>query len=259
MMEGISHEVCSLAGTLGLGKLVAFYDDNGISIDGEVEGWFTDDTPKRFEAYGWQVIRNVDGHDADEIKTAIETARAEHERPTLICCKTTIGFGSPNKGGKEDCHGAPLGAEEIALTRAALKWNHGPFEIPADIYAEWDAKQVGRCCAKLSGISALPPTPPPSPELASEFTRRSKGELPADFSAKAAAYIADVAAKGETIASRKASQNTLNAFGPLLPEFLGGSADLAGSNLTLWKGCKGVSAEDACRQLHVLTACASSA
>ncbi|HRL94470.1 MAG TPA: transketolase [Pseudomonas sp.] len=244
MMEGISHEVCSLAGTLGLGKLVAFYDDNGISIDGEVEGWFTDDTPKRFEAYGWQVIRNVDGHDADEIKTAIETARAEHERPTLICCKTTIGFGSPNKGGKEDCHGAPLGAEEIALTRAALKWNHGPFEIPADIYAEWDAKQAG-AAAEAEWNQRFAAYAAAFPELASEFTRRSKGELPADFSAKAAAYIAEVAAKGETIASRKASQNTLNAFGPLLPEFLGGSADLAGSNLTLWKGCKGVSAEDA--------------
>lgn len=244
MMEGISHEVCSLAGTLGLGKLVAFYDDNGISIDGEVEGWFTDDTPKRFEAYGWQVIRNVDGHDADEIKTAIETARAEHERPTLICCKTTIGFGSPNKGGKEDCHGAPLGAEEIALTRAALKWNHGPFEIPADIYAEWDAKQAG-AAAEAEWNQRFAAYAAAFPELASEFTRRSKGELPADFSVKAAAYIAEVAAKGETIASRKASQNTLNAFGPLLPEFLGGSADLAGSNLTLWKGCKGVSAEDA--------------
>ena len=244
MMEGISHEVCSLAGTLGLGKLVAFYDDNGISIDGEVEGWFTDDTPKRFEAYGWQVIRNVDGHDADEIKTAIETARAETGRPTLICCKTTIGFGSPNKGGKEDCHGAPLGAEEIALTRAALKWNHGPFEIPADIYAEWDAKQAG-AAAEAEWNQRFAAYAAAFPELASEFTRRSKGELPADSSAKAAAYIAEVAAKGETIASRKASQNTLNAFGPLLPEFLGGSADLAGSNLTLWKGCKGVSAEDA--------------
>ena len=244
MMEGISHEVCSLAGTLGLGKLIAFYDDNGISIDGEVEGWFTDDTPKRFEAYGWQVIRNVDGHDADEIKTAIETARAEHERPTLICCKTTIGFGSPNKGGKEDCHGAPLGAEEIALTRAALKWNHGPFEIPADIYAEWDAKAAG---AKVEAEwnQRFDAYAKAYPELAAEFKRRDSGELPADFSEKAQAYINEVAAKGETIASRKASQNALNAFGPLLPEFLGGSADLAGSNLTLWKGCKGVSADDA--------------
>ena len=244
MMEGISHEVCSLAGTLGLGKLIAFYDDNGISSDGEVRGWFTDDTPARFEAYGWQVIRNVDGHDAEEIKTAIDTARAEQERPTLICCKTTIGFGSPNKGGKEECHGAPLGAEEIALTRAALKWNHGPFEIPADIYAEWDAKKAGTTI-EAEWNQRFAAYAKAHPELASEFSRRSKGELPADFSAKAAAYIADVAAKGETIASRKASQNSLNAFGPLLPEFLGGSADLAGSNLTLWKGCKGVSADDA--------------
>jgi transketolase len=243
MMEGISHEVSSLAGTLGLGKLIAFYDDNGISIDGEVEGWFTDDTPKRFESYNWQVIRNVDGHDPEEIKIAIETAR-KSPQPTLICCKTTIGFGSPNKQGKEDCHGAPLGDAEIALTRAALKWNHGPFEIPADIYAEWDAKEAGRAVEaewdqRFAAYSAAFPTE------ANELIRRLSGELPADFSEKAAAYIAEVAAKGETIASRKASQNALNAFGPLLPEFLGGSADLAGSNLTLWKGCKGVTADDA--------------
>ncbi|MGY2343060.1 transketolase [Pseudomonas sp. SDO5532_S415] len=243
MMEGISHEVASLAGTLGLGKLIAFYDDNGISIDGEVEGWFTDDTPKRFESYNWQVIRNVDGHDPEEIKIAIDTAR-KSDQPTLICCKTTIGFGSPNKQGKEDCHGAPLGDAEIALTRAALKWNHGPFEIPADIYAEWDAKEAGRAVEaewdqRFAAYSAAFPTE------ANELIRRLSGELPADFSEKADAYIAEVAAKGETIASRKASQNALNAFGPLLPEFLGGSADLAGSNLTLWKGCKGVTAEDA--------------
>ncbi|VVP10933.1 Transketolase 1 [Pseudomonas fluorescens] len=243
MMEGISHEVGSLAGTLGLGKLIAFYDDNGISIDGEVEGWFTDDTPKRFEAYNWQVIRNVDGHDPEEIKTAIETAR-KSEQPTLICCKTTIGFGSPNKQGKEDCHGAPLGDAEIALTRTALNWNHGPFEIPADIYAEWDARETGRAAEaewdqRFADYSAA------FPELANELVRRLSGELPADFSEKADAYIAEVAAKGETIASRKASQNALNAYGPLLPELLGGSADLAGSNLTLWKGCKGVTAEDA--------------
>ncbi|HEX4549253.1 transketolase [Pseudomonas sp.] len=243
MMEGISHEVASLAGTLGLGKLIAFYDDNGISIDGEVEGWFTDDTPKRFESYNWQVIRNVDGHDPEEIKTAIETAR-KSPLPTLICCKTTIGFGSPNKQGKEDCHGAPLGDAEIALTRQALNWNYGPFEIPADIYAEWDAKEKGRAAEaewdqRFAAYSAAFPTE------ANELIRRLSGELPADFSEKASAYIAEVAAKGETIASRKASQNTLNAFGPLLPELLGGSADLAGSNLTLWKGCKGVNAEDA--------------
>ena len=243
MMEGISHEVASLAGTLGLGKLIAFYDDNGISIDGEVEGWFTDDTPKRFEAYNWQVIRNVDGHDPEEIKTAIETAR-KSEQPTLICCKTTIGFGSPNKQGKEDCHGAPLGDAEIALTRTALNWNHGPFEIPADIYAEWDAKEAGLAAEaewdqRFAAYSAA------FPELANELVRRLSGELPADFAEKASAYIAEVAAKGETIASRKASQNALNAYGPLLPELLGGSADLAGSNLTLWKGCKGVTGEDA--------------
>nr|WP_256835557.1 transketolase [Pseudomonas oleovorans] len=244
MMEGISHEVCSLAGTLGLGKLVAFYDDNGISIDGEVEGWFTDDTPKRFEAYGWQVIRNVDGHDAEEIKMAIETARKSVDQPTLICCKTTIGFGSPNKQGKEECHGAPLGNDEIALTRAALGWNHGPFEVPAEIYAEWDAKKAG-AAAEAAWNDKFAAYAAAFPELAAEFKRRIAGELPADFAEKAAAYIKDVAEKGETIASRKASQNALNAFGPLLPEFLGGSADLAGSNLTLWKGCKGVSAEDA--------------
>ncbi len=244
MMEGISHEVCSLAGTLGLGKLIAFYDDNGISIDGEVEGWFTDDTPKRFEAYGWQVIRNVDGHDAEEIKMAIETARKTTDQPTLICCKTTIGFGSPNKQGKEECHGAPLGNDEIALTRAALGWNHGPFEIPAEIYAEWDAKEAG-AAAEAAWNEKFAAYAAAHPELAAEFKRRIAGELPGDFAEKASAYIPEVAAKGETIASRKASQNALNAFGPLLPEFLGGSADLAGSNLTLWKGCKGVSAEDA--------------
>ncbi|MDG9923160.1 MULTISPECIES: transketolase [unclassified Pseudomonas] len=244
MMEGISHEVCSLAGTLGLGKLVAFYDDNGISIDGEVHGWFTDDTPARFESYGWQVIRNVDGHDADEIKIAIETARKTSDRPTLICCKTVIGFGSPNKGGKEECHGAPLGNDEIAATRAALNWSHGPFEIPSEIYAEWDAKEAGAAREaawndKFAAYAAA------HPELAAELKRRLAGELPADFAEKSAAYVQEVAAKGETIASRKASQNALNAFGPLLPEFLGGSADLAGSNLTLWKGCKGVESTDA--------------
>ena len=243
MMEGISHEVGSLAGTLGLSKLIAFYDDNGISIDGEVEGWFTDDTPKRFEAYNWQVIRNVDGHDPEEIKTAIETAR-KSDKPSLICCKTTIGFGSPNKQGKEDCHGAPLGLEEIALTRKALNWNHGPFEVPADIYAEWDAKKAG-AVAESEWDKRFAAYAAEFPELAAELSRRLSGKLPADFDAKATAYINEVAAKGETIASRKASQNALNAFGPLLPELLGGSADLAGSNLTLWKGCKGVSAEDA--------------
>ncbi|WP_104098858.1 transketolase [Stutzerimonas kunmingensis] len=243
MMEGISHEVCSLAGTLGLKKLIAFYDDNGISIDGEVHGWFTDDTPRRFEAYGWQVIRNVDGHDADEIQMAIETAR-KSDRPTLICCKTIIGFGSPNKQGKEESHGAALGDAEIALTREALGWKHGPFEIPAEIYAEWDAKQKG-ADAENEWNKRFAAYETEFPALASEFKRRMAGELPADFADKASEFIREVATKGETIASRKASQNCLNAFGPLLPELLGGSADLAGSNLTLWKGCKPVVAEDA--------------
>jgi len=243
LMEGISHEVCSLAGTLGLGKLIGFYDDNGISIDGEVHGWFTDDTPKRFESYGWQVIRNVNGHDADEIRTALETAR-KSDQPTLICCKTIIGFGSPNKQGKEECHGAALGDAEIALTREALGWKHGPFEIPADIYAEWDARDAGGK-AEAEWNKRFDAYKAEYPELASEFVRRMAGELPADFAEKASAFIRDVATKGETIASRKASQNCLNAFGPMLPELLGGSADLAGSNLTLWKGCKPVTQEDA--------------
>ncbi len=243
MMEGISHEVCSLAGTLNLSKLIAFYDDNGISIDGEVHGWFTDDTPKRFESYGWQVIRNVDGHDADEIKMAIETAR-KSDQPTLICCKTIIGFGSPNKQGKEESHGAALGDAEVAATRQALGWHHAPFEIPADIYAEWDAKEAG-VNAENEWNQRFAAYEAEFPDLASEFKRRMAGELPADFAEKASAFIREVATKGETIASRKASQNCLNAFGPLLPELLGGSADLAGSNLTLWKGCKPVVAEDA--------------
>ncbi|KAA0695199.1 transketolase [Halopseudomonas laoshanensis] len=243
LMEGISHEVCSLAGTLGLSKLIGFYDDNGISIDGEVHGWFTDDTPKRFESYGWQVIRNVNGHDSDEIKTAIETAR-KSDKPTLICCKTIIGFGSPNKQGKEDSHGAALGDAEIALTREKLGWNHAPFEIPQDIYAEWDARQAGGK-AEAAWDERFAAYQAAFPDLASEFKRRMAGELPADFSEKASAFIRDVADKGETIASRKASQNCLHAFGPLLPELLGGSADLAGSNLTLWNGCKPVTQEDA--------------
>lgn len=244
MMEGISHEACSLAGTLGLGKLIAFYDDNGISIDGEVEGWFTDDTVKRFESYGWQVIPRVNGHDPEEIKQAIETARANTAQPTLICCKTIIGFGSPNKEGKEDCHGAPLGDDEIALTRERLGWTHGAFDIPDDVYQGWSAQQKGAEAEqnwqeKFSAYEAA------HPELAAEFKRRIAGELPADFAEKAQAYINACQEKSDAVASRKASQNTLNAFGPLLPEFLGGSADLAGSNLTLWQGAKGVSDIDA--------------
>ena len=244
MMEGISHEACSLAGTLGLGKLIAFYDDNGISIDGEVEGWFTDDTVKRFESYGWQVIPRVNGHDPVEIKQAIETARANTEQPTLICCKTIIGYGSPNKEGKEECHGAPLGDDEIALTRERLGWKHGAFEIPSNVYEGWSAKAKGTA-AEQSWNDKFAAYAAAYPELAAEFKRRVNGELPADFAARAQAYINECQAKGEVVASRKASQNTLNAFGPLLPEFLGGSADLAGSNLTLWKGCQGVSDIDA--------------
>ena len=243
LMEGISHEVCSLAGTLGLNKLTAFYDDNGISIDGQVQGWFSDDTPRRFEAYGWHVIRNVNGHDADEISVAIEAAR-ESDKPTLICCKTVIGFGSPNRGGKETSHGAPLGDEEIALTRAQLNWPHAPFEVPAEIYAQWNAEEAG-AQAEAEWEARFAAYAAEFPELAAEFKRRMAGDLPADFAEKAAQYIAEVAAKGASIASRKASQDSLNAYGPLLPELLGGSADLAGSNLTLWSGCKGVSELDA--------------
>ncbi|WP_288132102.1 transketolase [Microbulbifer sp.] len=244
LMEGISHEACSLAGTLGLGKLVAFYDDNGISIDGEVEGWFTDDTPKRFESYGWHVISNVDGHDPQAIKAAIEEARAETSRPTIICCKTVIGFGSPNKQGREECHGAPLGDDEIALVRETLGWKHEPFVIPEDLYHAWDARVKGSE-QEDEWNDIFEDYKDAYPELAEEFVRRMKGELPADFLAKADEYIKQCQADAEKVASRKASQNTLNAFGPLLPEFLGGSADLAGSNLTIWSGAKGVSADDA--------------
>ncbi|MFQ3216230.1 transketolase [Paraperlucidibaca sp.] len=239
LMEGISHEVCSLAGTLGLGKLIAYYDDNGISIDGEVEGWFSDDTPKRFEAYGWQVIGPIDGHDADAIRTATQEAQADISRPTMIICKTVIGAGSPNKQGKEDCHGAPLGKDEIALTRAALGWEHEPFVIPSEIYEAWDARPKGDVLEKnWDGLWSQYEQAHPS--LAAELLRRLSGELPADFAATAEAWINGCAEKGDSIASRKASQNTLNTFGPALPELLGGSADLAGSNLTLWKGCHGV-------------------
>jgi len=244
LMEGISHESCSLAGTLGLGKLIAFYDDNGISIDGEVEGWFNDDTPKRFESYGWHVIPAIDGHDPDAIFAAIEAAKANTDQPTLICCKTIIGFGSPNKEGKEDCHGAPLGDDEIALTRKRLDWSYGPFDIPADIAEEWDARDAGYDVEQTWNQS-FKEYSAAYPELAAELLRRIAGDLPADFNAQADAYIADLQSQGDTIASRKASQNALNAFGPLLPEMLGGSADLAGSNLTIWSGSKGISKSDA--------------
>lgn len=244
LMEGISHEACSLAGTLGLNKLIAFWDDNGISIDGEVEGWFTDNTPARFESYGWNVITGIDGHDPEAINAAIEAAKAQSDKPTLICCKTVIGFGSPNKQGKEDCHGAPLGDDEIALTREALGWSHAPFEVPADIYAGWDGKAKGSE-AEQAWNALFNDYAAAYPELAAELKRRLAGELPADFEAKADEYIASLQANAQNIASRKASQNALNAFGPLLPEILGGSADLAGSNLTIWSGSKGVEKDDA--------------
>ncbi|OED87789.1 transketolase [Vibrio breoganii] len=242
LMEGISHEACSLAGTLGLGKLVAFWDDNGISIDGEVEGWFSDDTPKRFEAYGWHVIPAVDGHDAQAINAAILAAKAD-PRPTLICTKTVIGFGSPNKAGTHDCHGAPLGQDEIVATKAALGWEHGPFEVPADIYAEWDAKESGAAKeaawnAKFEAYAAA------YPAQAAELKRRVNGELPAQWEEKANQIIADLQANPANIASRKASQNALEAFGQMLPEFMGGSADLAPSNLTMWSGSKSLEAND---------------
>ncbi|CAI2326393.1 transketolase [Vibrio parahaemolyticus] len=242
LMEGISHEACSLAGTLGLGKLIAFWDDNGISIDGHVEGWFSDDTPKRFEAYGWHVIPAVDGHDSAAINAAIEAAKAD-PRPTLICTKTIIGFGSPNKSGSHDCHGAPLGAEEIAATRKELGWEHGPFEIPQEVYAEWSAKEAGAAKEaawneKFAAYEAA------YPELAAEFKRRVNGELPAQWEEKASQIIADLQANPANIASRKASQNALEAFGALLPEFMGGSADLAPSNLTMWSGSKSLEATD---------------
>ena len=244
LMEGISHEACSLAGTLGLGKLVAFYDDNGISIDGEVTGWFTDDTTKRFESYGWQVIPNVDGHDHASISAAIDLALQDGEKPTLICCRTIIGKGAPNKQGTESCHGAPLGADEIAATRAALGWEHGPFEIPEAVYEGWDAKVRG-AEQEQDWHSRFADFSKAAPQQAEELKRRLEGTLPDTFEAQMDDYITQCAEAGTDMASRKASQQTLNTLGPLLPEMLGGSADLAGSNLTLWQGSKGVTATDA--------------
>ena len=244
LMEGISHEACSLAGTLGLGKLIAFYDDNGISIDGEVEGWFTDNTPARFESYGWQVIPSIDGHNADAIAGAIDSALTDTDRPTLICCKTIIGKGAPNKQGTESCHGAPLGGDEVAATRAALGWEHPPFEIPKDISEAWNAKDRGARTesewqGRWAGYEAA------HPALAGEFSRRMTGQLPANFETAMNDYIALCAETAADVASRKASQQTLNVMGPVVPELLGGSADLAGSNLTLWGGSKGIDAKDA--------------
>ena len=244
LMEGISHEACSLAGTLGLGKLVAFWDDNGISIDGHVEGWFTDDTPARFEAYGWHVIRNIDGHDASAVAAAVEQAKAQSDKPTLICCRTVIGYGAPNKGGSHDCHGAPLGDAEIAAAREFLQWPHAPFDIPADIYAQWDAKTKG--AAQQSDWQQLFARYAAAyPQQAEEFSRRVAGELPANWAEQSQAYIAKLQATPANIASRKASQNALEAYGAILPEFMGGSADLAGSNLTIWSGSKPLTAADA--------------
>ena len=234
LMEGVSHEACSLAGTLGLGKLIAFWDDNGISIDGEVQGWFTDDTPARFEAYGWQVIREVDGHDPEEIKQAIETARAETDRPTLICCRTVIGFGSPNKQGTSATHGAPLGPEEIIATREALGWNSPAFEIPDDIYAGWDARSSGSA-AESDWNARFASYQDRYPELAAEYSRRMRGDLPENWQQATDQIIAELQEAGTVVATRKASQMALDAFGPLLPELIGGSADLAGSNNTIWK------------------------
>ena len=249
MMEGISHEVCSLAGTLKLGKLTAFYDDNGISIDGHVEGWFTDNTAERFEAYGWHVIRGVDGHNSDAIKAAIEDARKVTDKPSLLMCKTTIGFGSPNKAGSHEAHGAPLGAAEIEATRKALGWNYAPFEIPQEIYSQWDAKEAGKAKEsawdkKFAAYQAA------FPELAAEFKRRVSGELPANWAEESKKFIDHLQANPAKIASRKASQNALEAFGKVLPEFLGGSADLAPSNLTMWSGSKPLNEDLAGNYIH---------
>ncbi len=244
LMEGISHEACSLAGTLGLGKLVAFWDDNGISIDGEVEGWFSDDTPARFKAYGWHVISDVDGHDSDAVSAAIAEAKSVTDKPTLICCKTIIGYGSPNKSGSHDCHGAPLGDDEIKASREFLGWTGDAFEIPEDIYAQWDNKEKGQQL-EASWNEKFAAYEQAYPELAAEYKRRTHSELPADWAEKSQAYIEELQANPANPASRKASQNALNAFGPLLPEFMGGSADLAGSNLTIWDGSKGLTADDA--------------
>ncbi len=243
LMEGISHEACSLAGTLGLGKLIAFWDDNGISIDGHVDGWFTDDTPKRFESYGWHVIPGVDGHDPDAIKNAVETAKAMTDKPTLICCKTTIGFGSPNKAGSHACHGAPLGEEEINLTKAALGWDHPAFEVPHDIYHGWDAKEKG-ADAENTWNDKFAAYRAEYPELAAEFERRMAGDLPADWAQKSADYIAKVNDDAKSPATRQASLAAIEAYSPVLPELFGGSADLGCSNLTEWSGYKPMDANE---------------
>ena len=239
MMEGISHEACSLAGTLGLGKLIAFYDDNGISIDGRVEGWFTDDTPKRFDGYRWHVVAHVDGHDSEAVHRAIVAAKAIADRPSLICCKTVIAKGSPNKAGTHEAHGAALGEKEIAATRAAIDWDHPPFSIPSEVYKAWDARQQGGI-AEASWRRKFTDYARAYPTEAREFERRLRGELPADFEARVRELMAKAKDKAETIATRKASQNAIEALAPGLPDLVGGSADLAGSNLTLWSGAKAI-------------------
>ncbi|MGY0505094.1 transketolase [Luteimonas sp. e5] len=244
LMEGISHEAASLAGTLGLNKLVAFWDDNHISIDGDVAGWFNDDTPMRFEAYGWRVIRNVDGHDPREIEVAIQNALKSSDKPVLVCCRTQIGFGSPNKAGKESSHGAPLGGDEVRLTREALQWDHAPFEIPQPIRDAWDAREVG-AAREADWQKRFQAYAEAHPELAAEFSRRMGGELPQGFAGAADAYVAKLQAEGPVVASRKASQMAIEAYAPHLPELIGGSADLAGSNLTLWSGSRDVNGADA--------------
>ncbi|AKJ43216.1 transketolase [Pragia fontium] len=249
MMEGVSHEACSLAATLKLGKLIAFYDDNGISIDGHVEGWFTDDTAMRFEAYGWHVIRGIDGHDADAIRQAVEQAQKETGKPSLLMCKTVIGFGSPNKAGTHDSHGAPLGAAEVAATREALGWKYEPFVIPQDIYADWDAKAAGQA-KEQQWDKQFAAYQAAHPALAAEFKRRVNHELPANWASEAQAFIEQLQANPANIASRKASQNALEAFGKVLPEFLGGSADLAPSNLTMWSGSKSIVDDLAGNYIH---------
>lgn len=249
LMEGISHEACSLAGTLGLGKLIGFYDHNSISIDGDTHGWFTDDTAKRFEAYHWHVVHEIDGHDPEAIKKAILEAQAVTDKPSLIICKTIIGFGSPNKEGTEKAHGSPLGDAEIALARKELGWKYPPFEIPPEIYRDWDAKAAGEKAeaqwkAKFDAYTAA------YPELSAEFIRRLDGKLPADWHDTAWQYIETLQNNPEKVATRKASQNTLDKFGPILPEFLGGSADLAPSNLTIWKGSKSIKDDIAGNYIH---------
>ena len=249
LMEGISHEVCSLAGTLGLGKLIGFYDHNGISIDGETEGWFTDDTHKRFEAYNWHVVGEIDGHDANAVKAAIQEAQSVTDKPSLIICRTVIGFGSPNKAGKEEAHGAALGEEEVALTRKQLGWNYPAFEIPKEIYQQWDAKEAGAKREKAWN-DKLAAYKQAYPELAAEYERRMNGGMPANWEAETAKFIAELQANPQKIASRKASQNSLEAYGKLLPEFLGGSADLAPSNLTIWSGSKSIKEDPAGNYIH---------